>query len=84
MNVKLQRKINAADKIRTWTIVRGDTVLGFGMKNQLQVEVISGKDKGKQGKVLKVDRKLNRLLIEGVNFVQSSVVLILTNRGRDT
>ena len=33
MNVKLQRKINAADKIRTWTIVRGDTVLGFGMKN---------------------------------------------------
>ncbi|KAK8800303.1 hypothetical protein WA171_004937 [Blastocystis sp. BT1] len=57
MRVKLQRKIDAADTIRTWTIVRGDTV-----------EVISGKDKGKQGKVLKVDRKLNRLLIEGVNF----------------
>lgn len=24
---------------------------------------------GKQGKVLRVDRKLNRVLVEGVNFV---------------
>lgn len=31
--------------------------------------MISGKDKGKQGKVLKVDRKLNRVLVDGVNFV---------------
>lgn len=31
--------------------------------------MISGKDKGKQGKVLRVDRKLNRVLVEGVNFV---------------
>ena len=27
LNVKLQRKINAADTIGTWSIVRGDTVL---------------------------------------------------------
>lgn len=26
MEVKLQRKINAADTIRTWSIVRGDLV----------------------------------------------------------
>lgn len=31
--------------------------------------MISGKDKGKQGKVIKVDRKLNRVLVDGVNFV---------------
>lgn len=57
MDVKLQRKINAADTIRTWSIVRGDIV-----------EVIHGNDMGKQGKVLRVDRKLNRVLVEGVNF----------------
>ncbi|OAO17141.1 hypothetical protein AV274_1167 [Blastocystis sp. ATCC 50177/Nand II] len=62
LNAKMQKKINAADVIGTWTIVRGDTV-----------EVISGKDKGKQGKVLKVDRKLNRVLVDGVNFRKHNV-----------
>ena len=31
--------------------------------------MIHGNDMGKQGKVLRVDRKLNRVLVEGVNFV---------------
>ncbi|MBN2380259.1 50S ribosomal protein L24 [candidate division WOR-3 bacterium] len=34
------------------------------------VEVISGDDKGRQGKVLGVDRKKGRLLIEGINMVK--------------
>lgn len=33
------------------------------------VKVITGKDKGKQGKVLSVDRKSNRVLVEGVNMI---------------
>lgn len=33
------------------------------------VEVISGKDLGKQGKVLKVDPKKDRVIVEGVNIV---------------
>lgn len=33
------------------------------------VKVITGKDKGKQGKVLSVDRKNNRVLVEGVNMI---------------
>ncbi|CAI2381684.1 unnamed protein product [Moneuplotes crassus] len=32
------------------------------------VQVISGKSKGKQGKVLKVFRKTNQVLVEGVNY----------------
>lgn len=32
------------------------------------VEVITGKDKGKQGKVLKVFPKTSRIIVEGVNF----------------
>jgi len=33
------------------------------------VEVIAGKDKGKQGKILKVLRSENRVIVEGVNMV---------------
>ena len=34
------------------------------------VVVISGEDKGKSGKVLSVDRKRNRVIVEGVNFIK--------------
>jgi large subunit ribosomal protein L24 len=34
------------------------------------VEVISGKDAGKQGKVLRVDPKKSRLFVEGLNIVK--------------
>ena len=33
------------------------------------VKVITGKDKGKKGKVLSVDTKNNKVLVEGVNMV---------------
>lgn len=33
------------------------------------VKVIAGKDKGKEGKVLLLDRKNNRVIVEGVNFI---------------
>ena len=33
------------------------------------VEVITGKDKGKRGKVLKVQPKTNRVIVEGVNIL---------------
>jgi|TARA_B100001971_G_scaffold156223_1_gene145737 large subunit ribosomal protein L24 len=34
------------------------------------VEVISGDDRGKQGKVLSVNPKSQRLIIEGINFMK--------------
>jgi large subunit ribosomal protein L24 len=40
-------------------VVKNDTVL-----------VISGNDKGKKGKVLKVYPKTNRVIVEGVNFIK--------------
>ncbi len=33
------------------------------------VQVITGKDKGKEGKVLDIDRKKGRVLVEGVNII---------------
>jgi large subunit ribosomal protein L24 len=35
-----------------------------------QVIVISGKDKGKKGKVMRFDAEMNRVLVEGVNLVK--------------
>ncbi len=43
------------------------------MKTKLRkgdlVKVIAGKDKGKEGKVLLLDRKNNRVIVEGVNII---------------
>jgi len=34
------------------------------------VEVITGKDAGKQGRVLRVDRERGRVVVEGVNMIK--------------
>lgn len=39
-------------------------------KKDDKVKILTGKDRGKIGKVLKVDRKKNRILIENVNIVK--------------
>ena len=38
-----------------------------------KVVVIAGKDKGKEGKIIKVLRKENRVVVEGVNIVKKHV-----------
>jgi large subunit ribosomal protein L24 len=40
------------------------------IKKDDKVKVIAGKDKGKVGKVLKVNRKKNRLIVENINIVK--------------
>jgi large subunit ribosomal protein L24 len=40
------------------------------IKKDDKVKVIAGKDKGKIGKVLRVDRKKERILIENINVVK--------------
>ncbi len=37
------------------------------------VQVISGDDKGKRGKVVRINRKNNKLVIQGVNLVWKHV-----------
>lgn len=39
------------------------------LKKGDKVIVIAGKDKGKQGKILIVDRKKDKLLVEGINMI---------------
>jgi len=42
------------------------------LKKNDQVIVLTGKDKNKKGKILKVFPKKNRAMVEGVNFVKKS------------
>jgi large subunit ribosomal protein L24 len=35
-----------------------------------QIQVLAGRDKGKRGKVLRVDRKVGRIVVEHVNMVK--------------
>lgn len=45
----------------------------FKIKKDDTVQVIAGKDKGKRGKVLKILREKNRVLVEGVNLVKKAM-----------
>ncbi len=40
------------------------------IKTEDQVIVISGKDRGKQGRVLRVDAKNDRVYVEGLNIIK--------------
>jgi len=40
------------------------------VKKDDQVEVIAGKDKGRVGKVLRVDRKRNKAIVEKINMIK--------------
>ena len=44
------------------------------------VRVITGRDKDKEGKVLSVDRKKNRLLVEGINMITKHVKPSMANQ----
>jgi large subunit ribosomal protein L24 len=46
------------------------TLLNLKIKKEDQVKVIAGKDKGKTGRVLQVDRRSGRVLVEGVGLVK--------------
>ena len=48
------------------------------------VQVIAGKERGKQGKVLKVITETNRVLVEGVNRVTKHTKAGQTERGTQT
>ena len=44
-----------------------------------KVQIIAGKDKGKEGKVLVVDKKNNKVIVEGANKVKKHVKPSATN-----
>lgn len=51
------------------------------IKKDDTVVVISGKDKGKQGRVVNVYPKADKLMVEGVNIATRHRKISMTNRG---
>ena len=47
--------------------------MSMRLKKGDKVIVITGKDKGKEGKILSVDRKKNKVIVEGINMVTKHV-----------
>jgi large subunit ribosomal protein L24 len=45
----------------------------YRIRKDDQVKVIAGKDKGKTGRVLRVDREKGRVLVEGINIVKKAM-----------
>ena len=45
----------------------------YKLKKEDTVEVIAGKDKGKRGRVIKILRDNDRVLVEGVNMVKKAM-----------
>lgn len=45
----------------------------YRIRKNDQVKVIAGKDKGKVGRVLRVDRDAGRVLVEGVNLAKKAM-----------
>ena len=42
----------------------------MNLKKGAQVKIISGKDKGKTGEILELDRKLNKIKIKSINMIK--------------
>ena len=49
-----------------------ETAHKFKLRREDNVEIITGKDKGKRGRVLKILRDKDRVVIEGINLVKKA------------
>ena len=51
------------------------------LKKGIQVKIITGKDKGKTGEILEIDRKLGKLKIKSINMIKRHVKPTKENKG---
>ncbi len=51
------------------------------LKKGTQVKVISGKDKGKTGEILEINRKLDKIKIKSINMIKKHTKPTKENKG---
>ena len=51
------------------------------IKKGMKVKIISGKDKGKDGEVIEIDRKKNRAKVKGIQIVKKHVKTTKEKKG---
>ena len=50
-------------------------------KKGTQVKIISGKDKGKTGEILEINRKLNKIKVKSINMIKKHLKPTKENKG---
>ena len=51
------------------------------LKKGIQVKIIAGKDKGKTGEILEINRKLNKIKIKSINMIKRHTKPTKENKG---
>ena len=51
------------------------------IKKGIKVKILTGKDKKKEGEVIEIDRKLNRVKVKGINIVKKHVKTTKEKKG---
>jgi len=51
------------------------------LKKGIQVKIISGKDKGKTGEILEINRKINKVKIKSINMIKKHLKPTKENKG---
>ena len=51
------------------------------IKKGMKVKIISGKDRGKDGEVIEIDRKNTRVKVKGINIVKKHVKTTKEKKG---
>ena len=51
------------------------------LKKGTQVKVLTGKDKGKTGEILEINRKLNKVKIKSINMIKKHLKPTKENKG---
>lgn len=53
----------------------------MNLKKGSQVKIISGKDKGKTGEILEIDRKLEKVKVKSINMIKKHLKPTKENKG---
>ena len=53
----------------------------MNLKKGIQVKIISGKDKGKTGEILEINRSENRLKVKRINMIKKHLKPTKENKG---
>ena len=51
------------------------------LKKGIQVKIIAGKDKGKTGEILEINRKINKIKVKAINMVKVHTKPTKENKG---
>ncbi len=53
----------------------------MNFKKGIQVKIITGKDKGKTGEILEINRKLNSVKVKSINMIKKHLKPTKENKG---